>query len=701
MNIRINQFPLMSLIPKLSYLATPGFLLLALAMVMLRIPPFLLDTLFTFNIAFSLLMLLLSINMERPLDFSSFPSLLLLATLLRLALNVASTRIVLLQGHTGSGAAGNVIEAFGAVAIGGNYLVGFVIFIILIIVNFVVITKGCSRISEVTARFTLDAMPGKQMAIDADLNAGIIDQHQAKKRREEITYEADFYGAMDGSSKFVRGDAIASLMILAINLIGGILIGMMQHEMAAADAVKTYALLTIGDGLIAQIPSLLLSTTAAIMVTRVSNEGNMPSQIHREILSSPKSLIVTASIIIMIGLAPGMPHLAFIGLGTVIIAFIISRHRHPAQAEAEAEAEKQAEQEAEDKGLSWQDLPPVDPVSLEIGYRLIPLVDKNATIDLVSSIKGVRKDLSQKLGFLLPNVHIKDNLSLDPDVYAIKIHGVSFAEQLIPNQSLLALKTDNSVGILKGIATKDPAYGLDAFWINRELQEDAIRRGYTIVDGAMVISTHIGRILEESAHELFGHEEAQSWLDQLKGISPKLAEDLIQDKVSLSLLVRICQQLLMEKIPLTDVRTIAAALADSAIKGKDNDPTLLCQQVRVSLKRMIAHKLVGMSSTIEVYTLSQEFERLLLQSWQQAKQQSGFSADTMPLEPNMTAQLQDKLPHIVEKMQYKKMTPILLVAPQLRPMLGRIARICAHELNVLAFTEIPDDRQIKVMGQLG
>ena len=444
MNFKVANIPFIAIIPKLAYLATPGFLLLALAMVMLKIPPFLLDILFTFNITFSLLMLLLSINMERPLDFSSFPSLLLLTTLLRLALNVASTRIVLLQGHTGASAAGHVIEAFGAVAIGGNYLVGFVIFIILIIVNFVVITKGCTRISEVTARFTLDAMPGKQMAIDADLNAGIIDQSEAKKRREEISYESDFYGAMDGASKFVRGDAVASLLILGINLIGGILIGMLQHHLAASDALKSYALLTIGDGLVAQIPSLLLSTTAAIMVTRVSDSGSMPAQINREMFSSPRSLIITAAIIIIIGFAPGMPHMAFIGLGSLIICFVVMQLKKVNT--EKQETEDSTTEPAAEENLTWDDIPSIDPVCLEIGYRLIPLIDKDNDINLVTSIKSIRKDLSLKLGFLFPNIHIKDNLNLDPDVYQINLNGIEFAQEKLPYKAVLALKNEHSFG---------------------------------------------------------------------------------------------------------------------------------------------------------------------------------------------------------------------------------------------------------------
>ena len=685
---------------RFGYLATPALLLLTLAMVILRIPPFLLDTLFTFNIAFSLLMLLLAIQIDRPLNFSVFPSLLLIATLLRLALNVASTRVVLLQGHTGTDAAGRVIEAFGTVVIAGNYVVGFVIFTILVIVNFVVITKGCTRISEVTARFTLDAMPGKQMAIDADLNAGILNQQEAGERREAVSREADFYGAMDGASKFVRGDAVASLLILAINIIGGIAIGLFQYDLPLATAFHTYGLLTIGDGLVAQVPSLLLSTTAAIMVTRVSGSGNMPARIRQELFSSPRAFLVCASILIIMGLVPGMPHLAFAGLGLLVaLPGLKSLRRTKTERETSSTETGGETPDTAESPLDWRELHPADPLGLEIGYRLIPLVDSRNKSELTSSIRGVRKNLSQKLGFLIPSVHIRDNLDLDPDHYVITLHGVQFATGRVIPDHVLAIATRESNGELAGTPDHDPCYGLDAVWITRDQEEQAVRQGYTVVDGPTIIATHLGQIMEDHAHELFGYDEAQDWLEQLRQLSPRLADELIPDKLSLGQLMRICQALLIEQVPLTDMRTIAATLIDTS--SKDRQPLMMAQEVRVALRRMILNSLAGMDNALPVTTLSPALEKLLLEAWRQANQNGGFSPDAIPLEPSLTAQLQKNLPTVEQQMENQGQVPVLLAVPQLRPLLARFAHVCTKHLRVLSFSEIPDDRQVNIIGHIG
>ncbi|MBP8218817.1 MAG: flagellar biosynthesis protein FlhA, partial [Aeromonas sp.] len=569
-------------------LGIPLLLLVMLGMVMLPIPPFLLDTLFTFSIALSIVVLLVSIYALRPLDFAVFPTILLAATLLRLALNVASTRVVLLNGHEGHGAAGQVIQAFGEVVIGGNYVVGIVVFAILMIINFVVVTKGAGRISEVSARFTLDAMPGKQMAIDADLNAGLIDQNEAKKRRSEVAQEADFYGSMDGASKFVRGDAIAGLLILFINLIGGIAIGVLQHGLPFAEAGKVYTLLTIGDGLVAQIPSLLLSTAAAVMVTRVSSSEDMGAQVNRQMFASPRALAVAAAIMIAMGLVPGMPHFSFISLGLVAAgaAYWIANKQRKTKEEEVKEVQRQQEllpaQKAQEvKELGWDDVTPVDMVGLEVGYRLIPLVDRNQGGQLLARIKGVRKKLSQEMGFLMPSVHIRDNLDLAPNAYRLTLMGVSVAEAEVYPDRELAINPGQVFGPLNGIAAKDPAFGLEAVWIDPTQRDQAQSLGYTVVDASTVVATHLNQILHKHAHELLGHEEVQQLMQLLAKSSPKLAEELVPGLVSLSTLLKVLQALLQEQVPVRDMRTIAEAIA--SVAPKSQDPAAMVAAVRVSL----------------------------------------------------------------------------------------------------------------------
>lgn len=619
-------------------LGIPLLLLVMLGMVMLPIPPFLLDTLFTFSIALSIVVLLVSIYALRPLDFAVFPTILLAATLLRLALNVASTRVVLLNGHEGHGAAGQVIQAFGEVVIGGNYVVGIVVFAILMIINFVVVTKGAGRISEVSARFTLDAMPGKQMAIDADLNAGLIDQNEAKKRRSEVAQEADFYGSMDGASKFVRGDAIAGLLILFINLIGGIAIGVLQHGLPFAEAGKVYTLLTIGDGLVAQIPSLLLSTAAAVMVTRVSSSEDMGAQVNRQMFASPRALAVAAAIMIAMGLVPGMPHFSFISLGLVAAgaAYWIANKQRKTKEEEVKEVQRQQEllpaQKAQEvKELGWDDVTPVDMVGLEVGYRLIPLVDRNQGGQLLARIKGVRKKLSQEMGFLMPSVHIRDNLDLAPNAYRLTLMGVSVAEAEVYPDRELAINPGQVFGPLNGIAAKDPAFGLEAVWIDPTQRDQAQSLGYTVVDASTVVATHLNQILHKHAHELLGHEEVQQLMQLLAKSSPKLAEELVPGLVSLSTLLKVLQALLQEQVPVRDIRTIAEAIANVAPKSQD--PAAMVAAVRVSLARAIVQGIVGLEPELPVITLEPRLEQILLNSLQKAGQ---GGEDGILLEPGST-----------------------------------------------------------------
>ncbi|PKQ40712.1 flagellar biosynthesis protein FlhA [Pseudomonas sp. YY-1] len=684
-------------------LGIPLLLLVMLGMVMLPVPPFLLDTLFTFSIALSIVVLLVSIYALRPLDFAVFPTILLAATLLRLALNVASTRVVLLNGHEGHGAAGQVIQAFGEVVIGGNYVVGIVVFAILMIINFVVVTKGAGRISEVSARFTLDAMPGKQMAIDADLNAGLIDQNEAKKRRSEVAQEADFYGSMDGASKFVRGDAIAGLLILFINLIGGIAIGVLQHSLAFADAGKVYTLLTIGDGLVAQIPSLLLSTAAAVMVTRVSSSEDMGAQVNRQMFASPRALAVAAAILIAMGLVPGMPHFSFISLGLVAAggAYWIAHKNRKVKEEEVKEVQRQQEllpaQKAQEvKELGWDDVTPVDMVGLEVGYRLIPLVDRNQGGQLLARIKGVRKKLSQEMGFLMPSVHIRDNLDLAPNAYRLTLMGVSVAEAEVYPDRELAINPGQVFGPLNGIAAKDPAFGLEAVWIDPTQRDQAQSLGYTVVDASTVVATHLNQVLHKHAHELLGHEEVQQLMQLLAKSSPKLAEELVPGLVSLSTLLKVLQALLQEQVPVRDIRTIAEAIANVAPKSQD--PAAMVAAVRVSLARAIVQGIVGLEPELPVITLEPRLEQILLNSLQKAGQ---GGEDGILLEPGMAEKLQRSLVEAAQRQEMLGKPVILLVAGPVRAMLSRFARLAVPSMHVLAYQEIPDNKQVTIVATVG
>ncbi|MGB0732695.1 MAG: flagellar biosynthesis protein FlhA [Pontibacterium sp.] len=681
-------------------LGVPLLLLIIMAMVTLPMPPFLLDVLFTFNIALSIVVLLVSVYSLRPLDFAVFPSILLVATLMRLALNVASTRVVLLYGHEGGDAAGKVIEAFGAVVIGGNYVVGLVVFLILVIINFVVVTKGAGRISEVSARFTLDAMPGKQMAIDADLNAGLIDQQTARTRREEVTQEADFYGSMDGASKFVRGDAVAGIMILVINILGGLAIGIAQHDLEVPVAVEYYTLLTIGDGLVAQIPSLLLSTAAAIMVTRQNASHDMGRQVVGQLFGSPKSLAVTAAIIGVMGIVPGMPHFAFLSIAAAAGggAWYIYKQQLQARAQAEAQAashkdEPIAESQEERRELDWNDVMPVDMVGLEVGYRLIPMVDKMQGGQLLSRIKGVRKKLSQDLGFLVPSVHIRDNLDLAPGAYRITFMGVIVGEAEIYPERELAIDPGQVYGPLPGVKVKDPAFELDAVWIEAEQREHAQSLGYTVVDASTVVATHLNQLLQNNAHELLGHEEVQQLLDMLSEKSPKLVDELIPAKVSISVLLKVLQNLLMEHVPLKDFRTIAESLTEAS--SRTQDPVALTAAVRISLSKLIVQTINGADPELPVITLDAQLEQMLLSSVQQG------DGNGLVLEPGMAERLQNSLAATAAQQEAGGRPSILLVAAPVRPLMAKFVRYGVHQVHVLSYQEVPESKRVTIVATVG
>ncbi|MCI8210581.1 flagellar biosynthesis protein FlhA [Pseudomonas sp. S25] len=685
-------------------LGVPLLLLIMMAMMMLPIPPFLLDVLFTFNIALSIVVLLVCVYALRPLDFSVFPTILLVATLLRLALNVASTRVVMLHGQDGHAAAGKVIQAFGEVVIGGNYVVGIVVFAILMIINFVVITKGAGRISEVSARFTLDAMPGKQMAIDADLNAGLIDQPEAKRRRLEVAQEAEFYGSMDGASKFVRGDAVAGLLILFINLIGGMLVGMLQHGMTFADAGRVYTLLTIGDGLVAQLPSLLLSTAAAIMVTRASGSEEMGKLINRQMFTSYKALAVAGAIMVVMGLVPGMPHFPFIGMGLIAggIAYLLWKKESQVKVMALEEVKRQQEMlpsptRAQDsKELGWDDVTPIDMIGLEVGYRLIPLVDRNQGGQLLARIKGVRKKLSQELGFLMPTVHIRDNLDLAPSAYRLTLMGVTLAEAEIYPDRELAINPGQVFGSLNGITAKDPAFGLEAVWIEISQRSQAQSLGYTVVDASTVVATHLNQILYKHSHELIGHEEVQQLMQLLAKGSPKLAEELVPGILSLSALLKVLQALLSEQVPVRDIRTIAEAIANNAQRSQDT--AALVAAVRVGLSRAIVQSIVGIEPELPVITLEPRLEQILLNSLQKAGQ---GQEEGVLLEPSMAEKLQRSLIDAAQRQEMQGLPVILLVAGPVRAMLSRFGRLAVPNMHVLAYQEIPDNKQVTIVATVG
>ena len=677
-------------------MGVPLLVLAMLAMLVVPLPPFLLDVFFSFNIALSLVILLVAIYTLRPLDFAVFPAVILVATLLRLGMNVASTRVVLLEGHTGTDAAGQVINAFGEFVIGGNYTVGIVVFVILIIINFVVVTKGAGRISEVTARFTLDAMPGKQMAIDADLNAGLIDQDEARRRRAEVSAEADFYGAMDGASKFVRGDAVAGILITVINIIGGLIIGMAQHGMSFADAGHNYTLLTIGDGLVAQIPSLFLSVAAGIVVSRVSSSQNMGEQVARQLLGNPVALGVAAAIIGIMGLIPGMPNVAFLTLaGLTGGAAWWSYQRQ--QAEQLQEAEQSAPQAEElpekPRELNWDDVAPVDTIGLEVGYRLIPLVDKSQGGQLMERIKGVRKKLSQDLGFLIPAVHIRDNLDLAPHAYRITLMGVAVGEAEIHANKELAINPGQVHGEIEGIPTQDPSFGLPAVWIDPAQRDEAQALGYTVVDVNTVVATHLSQLLQAHAHELLGYEEVQQLLDKLKQSAPKLVEELVPNTLSLAVVLKVLRNLLEEGIPIRDIRTIAETLAQYA--PKNQDPGVLTSLVRIALRRLIYQHIAGSADELPVITLHPQLEQILQKS-QQVSEDEGVA-----LEPGLAERLHTALAEKAQEREAAGEPAVLLVPAPLRPLLSRFVRHTVAGLHVLSYNEIPDNKQVRIVATVG
>ncbi len=682
------------------YIGIPIVLLMILAMVILPLPPLLLDALFTFNIVLAILVLLVSTTAKRPLDFSVFPTILLVATLLRLTLNVASTRIVLLEGHNGGDAAGKVIQAFGEVVIGGNYVVGMVVFIILMIINFVVITKGGERISEVSARFTLDALPGKQMAIDADLNAGLIDQETARLRRKEVANEADFHGSMDGASKFVRGDAVAGLLILFINIIGGISIGVFEHGLPASEAFKTYALLTIGDGLVAQIPSLLLATAAAIIVTRINDSDNgMSETMQKQLLATPATLFTVAGIMAVIGMVPGMPHLAFFAFAGALGFAGWRQSKKPVQDTQieQVEALSQAMQE-EDTPLTWDDIPHVHTLSLALGYRLVHLVNKDQGAPLSQRIRGVRRNLSEQVGFLLPEVRIRDNLSLKPNQYTISLNGEVIEQGFIEPERLMAIAVGDTYGEIDGILGSDPAYQLPAVWIEHQDKAKALNMGYQVVDDGTVIATHISKIMKTNLSELFTHDDVEAMTQRLTQQAPKLAEALAA-ALNPAQQLKVYRQLLLDQVPLKDIRTIANTMLESSENTKD--PILLAADVRCALKRTLVNLIAGQKPELNVYALSDELEQMLLTSLQQAQASGTVVLDSFPIEPNILGQFQQNLPLIRQQLKQQGLPPILLVMPQLRPLLARYARTFTQGLAVLSYNEIPENKQINVVGNLG
>ena len=676
-------------------LGAPLLMTLLLAMMVVPLPPLALDVLFTFNIALSLVVMMVVIYALRPLDFGVFPTVLLVATLLRLALNVASTRVVLLEGHTGTGAAGKVIESFGEFVIGGNYAVGLVVFAILVIINFVVVTKGAGRVSEVSARFVLDAMPGKQMAIDADLNAGLITQDEARARRADVTSEADFYGSMDGASKFVRGDAIAGILILLINIFGGLAIGMAQHDLSFQLALHNYTLLTIGDGLVAQIPSLVLSTATAIIVTRVSSSQDMGDQMLKQMFSRPSALGVTAAIIGALGLIPGMPNLVFLSLAAAggYGAWWLSERQKREVRETEQAVAAPVAGGSEPRDLSWDDVGPVDIVGLEVGYRLIPLVDRARGGPLMDRIKGVRKKLSQDLGFLIQPVHIRDNLDLGPNAYRIALLGVPVGEAEVYPDRELAINPGQVYGTVPGIKTQDPAFGLEAIWIESDQHDNAQALGYTVVDASTVVATHLSSLLQEHANELLGHEEVQQLLETLKKSQPKLVEDLVPKTLPLGVVVKVLQNLLGERIPIRDMRTIAEALAEHAPRTQDAGN--LTAAARVALGRSIIQHINGMASELPVIALEPALEQILLQSIQ------GGAEGGAGFEPGLADQMHRALSERAQQQEMQGKPAVLLVAPPIRQWLARLVRHSIPSLHVLAYNEVPDNKQIKVVSTVG
>jgi len=687
----MNAFKLPSWLNGGSSMAAPIIIIMLLAMMILPLPAIALDALFSFNIALSILVLLVGLQTSKPLDFIAFPTVLLVTTMLRLSLNVASTRVVLTEGHTGPDAAGKVIEAFGHFLIGGNYTVGIVVFVILTIINFVVVTKGAGRIAEVGARFTLDAMPGKQMAIDADLNAGLIGEEEARSRRKEIGQEAEFYGAMDGASKYVRGDAVAGILVIVINILGGLIVGMVQHDLSFADAVKNYTLLAIGDGLVAQIPALIISVAAGVVVSRVADDRNISNQLTEQLLSNPRAIYITAAIIAGLGLIPGMPHFAFLVLAGLLagVAFTAEKKQQVKEAEPEtAPAEVNDSPEA-----SWDDVMPVDVIGLEVGYRLIPLVDVAQGGDLLKRIKGLRKKFAQEVGFLPPPIHIRDNLELRPAGYRITLKGVEIGSgESFPGQ-YLAIDPGNVTGPLSGTTTTDPAFGLPAVWIEANTRDQAQAMGYTVVDTSTVIATHLNHMITSHAAELLGRQEVQQLLDHIGKESPKLVEDLVPKALSLSSVQKVLQNLLMEGVHIRDMRTIIETLSEHGPRTQDTDE--LTSLVRIQLGRAIVQQLFPTGNEVPVMTLDHNLERLLMQALQASA--NGGAA----IEPGLAETLSTQAANAAKQQEQMGLAPVLLVPGSLRTALSRFLRRAAPRLRVLSHEELPDTKTIRVTSLIG
>ncbi|HTN67067.1 MAG TPA: flagellar biosynthesis protein FlhA [Burkholderiaceae bacterium] len=674
-------------------MAAPIIIVMMLAMMVLPLPAFALDVFFSFNIALSIIVLLTALYTVKPLDFMVFPTVLLVSTMLRLSLNVASTRIVLTEGHTGPDAAGKVIEAFGHFLIGGNYAVGLVVFVILTIINFMVVTKGAGRIAEVGARFALDAMPGKQMAIDADLNAGLIGEQEARRRRQEVGQEAEFYGAMDGASKYVRGDAIAGIIITVINIIGGLVVGMVQHDLAFDLALKNYTLLAIGDGLVAQIPSLIISTAAGVVVSRVASEQDIGGQLVGQLLAKPQVLYITAAIIGGMGLIPGMPHVAFLLLAGVLGggAYVLSQRAVQAVQAAPEAAAAVAAPEIEE--ATWQDIVPVDTLGLEVGYRLIPLVDKGQGGELLRRIKGIRKKFAQEVGFLSPPVHIRDNLELKPSAYRITLKGVEVGSGEAHAGQFLAINPGMVTGALPGPTTSDPAFGLPATWVDGAMREQAQTMGYTVVDAGTVVATHLNHLITTHAADLLGRQEVQQLLDHVGKDAPKLVEDLVPKLIPLATLQKVLQNLLAEGIHIRDMRTIVETLAEQALRTQD--PNELTAMVRVALGPAIVQQIFPSTGELSVMTLDNRLERLLMQ----ALHASG--PEGAGIEPGLADALAQQAEHATRQQEQLGLPPVLLVPAPLRALLARFLRRALPQLKVLSQTELPDSKTIRVTSLIG
>nr|WP_316638515.1 flagellar biosynthesis protein FlhA [uncultured Roseateles sp.] len=679
--------------------ASPLFLMAILAMVILPLPPVLLDMLFTFNIVLALVVILVSVNSKRPLDFSVFPSIILATTLLRLSLNVASTRVVLLHGHEGTHAAGQVIESFGNVVIGGNFVVGIVVFVILMVVNFIVVTKGAERISEVSARFTLDALPGKQMAIDADLNAGLINQEKAQQRRKDVGAEADFYGAMDGASKFVRGDAIASILILLINMIGGVAIGAFMHDLSLGDAFRQYALLTIGDGLVAQIPALLLSAAAAIIVTRISDAGDIENQIGEQLLASPGVLYSAAAVMLGLAVIPGMPVLTFTSFAAVLgfVAWRMSQ-RQQATPKPAAAVETALLVEASPEP-DWRALPVVEPLSVAVGYKLVQLIDPAHGEPLQKRVKGMRQSLSENLGLLLPSLSVRDDLSLKPAQYSVLLNGSVIAQGEVYADRQMAIASTQVYGELDGVPGLDPAYGMPVTWIEPQHKAHALGLGYQVVDLASTIATHVSKLVRDHLPELLRYEDITALMERLSAQSPKLAAAL-EKAYTHSQLLKILRLLLAENVSIKDIVLIASTLVENAEATKD--PILLAAELRCALRRQIVSSICGPVGGMKVFNLGNELENLLLGALNQARQGGAkVSLDSYPVDPQLLGQLQQHMPAARDAMKAQASAPLLLVTPQVRPLLARYARLFAPGLHVLSYNEVPEQREISVLGSLG